>query len=58
MTFTADPSKVEVGEEVSCTVCLHDDAMPEPVPSELLLRVVAKRKIRISHLGHKKPPEA
>ena len=45
MTFTADPNKVKVGEDVRCSVSLLDDAMPEPVTAELLLRVVQERRI-------------
>ena len=46
MTFTPDTTKVMVGDEVRSSVSLLDDAMPEPVTEELLLRVVGERPIQ------------
>ena len=44
LTFTADSEKVRVGDKVTCSVSLLDDAMPEPVTASLSLCVVEKRK--------------
>ena len=46
MTFTALPDKVTPGEEVSFTVAMLDDAIPEPVTEQLTLKVVAARPSR------------
>ena len=44
MTFEALPNKVVPGEEISATVALLHDSIPEPVTEQLTLRVVAERK--------------
>ena len=44
MTFTALPDKVEAGEDVSFTVNLLDDAMPEPVSADITLHIVETRQ--------------
>ena len=46
ITFSALPEQVVEGEEITFTVSLIDDVMPEPVTSELRLRAVATRRIR------------
>lgn len=46
ITFTSIPGQVADGEEISFTVSLIDDAMPEPVAAELKLRAVATRQTR------------
>lgn len=43
ITFSAQSDRVEVGETVSFSVSLLDDAMPEPATEDLVLRVVATR---------------
>ena len=54
MNFEALPSKVTVGEEVSITVGLLHDSIPEPVTENMTLRVVAVRKP--SPPGPPRPP--
>ena len=44
MTFTTQSDKVTVGEEISFSVSLLDDAIPEPVTEGLKFRVVSFRK--------------
>ena len=46
MTFESLPEKVEVDDEFTFLVGMHDDAMPEPVTEELTLRVVELRPTR------------
>ena len=43
ITFSAQSDKVAVGDTISFSVSLLDDAMPEPVTEDLVLRVVATR---------------
>lgn len=45
MTFAAMPNKVAAGEEVTFSLFLHDDAMPEPVTEDLTLRIVPARNV-------------
>ena len=45
VTFTALPDQVAVGDEVSFSLSLIDDAMPEPVTEGMTLRVVEARQI-------------
>ena len=54
VTFQSLSDKVEPGDEFKFSVDLHDDAMPEPVTAELVLRVVKSR--RISPPGPPTPP--
>ena len=44
MTFSALPDKVSIGDEFSFSVSLIDDAIPEPVSTELSLSVVEARQ--------------
>lgn len=46
ITFTALPDRVSPGDEIAFTVGLLDDAMPEPVTTDMRLLVVVKRDIR------------
>lgn len=43
LTFTALPNKIVLGEEISFSVAMLDDAMPQPVTEDLKLTVVATR---------------
>ena len=45
VTFTALPDEVSVGDEVSFSLSLIDDAIPEPVTENMTLRVVEARQI-------------
>ena len=45
MTFTAMPDKLYIGEEVTFSICLYDDAMPEPLSEDITLRVVPVRRM-------------
>ena len=55
LNFAAQPDRVAVGDTISFTVSLLDDAMPEPVTENLLIRVVATRPPR--RPGPVTPPE-
>ena len=57
MTFSALPGKVTPGEEISFSVALLDDAMPEPVTENLKLKVVAARTPRPPGPRPPKPPD-
>ena len=46
LTFTPLPDKVSIGEEISFSVGLLDDAMPEPVTEDVRLVVVRSRAPR------------
>lgn len=46
MTFTALSDKVAVGDEITFSISMLDDAMPEPVTEHLTLRVVEIRTPR------------
>ena len=44
ITFTPQADRVKVGDAISFSVSLLDDAMPEPVTANLTLRIVTARK--------------
>ena len=46
INFASQPDKVEVGDVISFSLSLLDDAMPEPVTEALLLKIVATRTPR------------
>ena len=54
VTFTAQSDKIEVGDRISFSLSLLDDAMPEPVTEELELKVVEVRTPRPP--GPRRPP--
>ena len=54
MTFSILPDKATPGEEISFSVALLDDAIPEPVTENLTLKVVAARTPRPP--GPRTPP--
>ena len=57
MTFTTLSDKAEAGEEVSFSVAMLDDAIPEPVTESLTLKVVVARPSRPpGPPGPPKPP--
>lgn len=64
VTFQSLADKVAVGDAPTFSVCLLDDAMPEPVTEELTLRVVESRQRRESgtsdrrHRGGSEDPDA
>lgn len=45
ITFATMPDRLAVGEEVTFSLCLLDDAIPEPVTENLTLRVVQARRM-------------
>lgn len=47
MTFSAMPNNLAIGEEVTFSLFLHDDAMHEPVTEDLTLRVVPARNVKV-----------
>ena len=55
INFASQPDRVAVGDTVSFTLSLLDDAMPEPVTEDLVLRVVATRTPR--RPGPRTPPD-
>lgn len=54
LTFSPLPGKVTVGEEISFSVGLLDDAMPEPVTEDMTLVVVRARPLHSP--GPRRPP--
>ena len=55
INFASQPDRVAVGDTVSFTLSLLDDAMPEPVTEDLVLRMVATRTPR--RPGLRTPPD-